>query len=636
MFFVFLNQVSAETCPDYCADNTYYYNGIYNERANNCEYSIITCEYGCKERLSCSTKTQESNNSLESNCNDYCENRINYYAGIYNSTAEKCEYETRQCKYGCEENTCKIPLNMSCPDYCYNKTKYLSGSYDEWKQECNYQYSIVCKNGCDNEGKSCKSREGKSNQSSGISVLDRIDESKRTGYNQTENNNTLNREYHYKTKKGRLFGLISMKINYLEIYDGNKNKIKEKYPWWSLFFSSVSDSDEQEILGGCGNGICSFGENSDNCQMDCGWCGDGICGWKELNENCQKDCLPACGNKKCESAEMMVDNFCTVDCGYCGDDFCGTGENYVNCFNDCPVACGDEICTEFEIQSDIPCNVDCIPGCGNKICEGGENPKSCPVDCSDYSNGICFDLDISSCSNLCGDGLCQKNENCAKDCLNTCGDGICSERESLKSCPSDCKSPCGDNICTLEDIKISCDLDCKSICGDGLCNGVETGDSCLKDCGFKQQKEIKYVNENYYNILSTDLNLSCGNGICEEDYFICPIDCGYCGDGICQENEKDKCLLDCNHCGDELCAPEEKGVCVECEQKEIIKTPLCGNKLDNGNICINCAWDCGYCGDGLCSNLERKKCGFDCSSACGDKICEIDEDINNCPMDCAS
>jgi hypothetical protein len=52
------------------------------------------------------------------------------------------------------------------------------------------------------------------------------------------------------------------------------------------------------------------------------------------------------------------------------------------------------------------------------------------------------------------------------------------------------------------------------VCGDGVCSPEDYAqrDRCPQDCGE-----------------------GCGNGKCEkgEDWLLCPVDCGFCGDGYC-------------------------------------------------------------------------------------------------------
>ncbi|MBN1430564.1 MAG: hypothetical protein JXB07_19490 [Anaerolineae bacterium] len=65
----------------------------------------------------------------------------------------------------------------------------------------------------------------------------------------------------------------------------------------------------------------------------------------------------------------------------------------------------------------------------------------------------------------------------------------------------------------------------------------------------------------------------------------------------------------------------------------------CGNGIcENDEDVYSCDMDCGVCGDGLCTTFENpQNCPQDCgggSSTCGNGVCENGEDVYNCDMDC--
>ena len=156
------------------------------------------------------------------------------------------------------------------------------------------------------------------------------------------------------------------------------------------------------------------------------------------------------GSNICEPAEL---------CPHCGDGSCGDDETATSC----PVDCGG-IC-----QNDV-----CEP-------EAGENPETCPWDCS-----------------TCGDGTCvvEAGENCftcGEDC-GSCGcnmDGVCDRLMALETCDgcADCQPCCGDGVCDHnreEDCNL-CPEDCSActgnFCGDGVCSSPEEDPaSCAIDC----------------------------------------------------------------------------------------------------------------------------------------------------------
>jgi hypothetical protein len=114
----------------------------------------------------------------------------------------------------------------------------------------------------------------------------------------------------------------------------------------------------------CGNGTCDFGEDCNNCSVDCisssGFsCGNGICeaGDGEDCVSCDLDCR----GKQNGNPE---NRFC------CGD---GDGEN--------PLPCSDPVCTASGYQcTDVPNTPYC---CGDLTCEGDETNLNCAVDCGD-------------------------------------------------------------------------------------------------------------------------------------------------------------------------------------------------------------------------------------------------------------
>ena len=110
-------------------------------------------------------------------------------------------------------------------------------------------------------------------------------------------------------------------------------------------------------------------------------CGDGVCDFGDNFENCPGDC-PVCDN-------MCGDDLCPEK--VCLGSGCPCPESWESCPGDCPG-----------------------PVCGNKECEDGETIKSCPGDCSELEWG-----DVND-EHLCGDGICweeaENYKNCPGDC----------------------------------------------------------------------------------------------------------------------------------------------------------------------------------------------------------------------------
>ena len=136
----------------------------------------------------------------------------------------------------------------------------------------------------------------------------------------------------------------------------------------------------------------------------------------------------------------------------------------------------------------------CVVGCGNGICEAGEDCNTCPSDCVSGSSGA-----------VCGNGLCEAGDgenctNCAQDCAGQtggkpsgrfccgfgdgtnpdgCGDSRCTTGgASCTEIPvpggSFC---CGLNGCEQGEDSSNCELDCgpAGFCGDNM---IDPGESC--------------------------------------------------------------------------------------------------------------------------------------------------------------
>jgi hypothetical protein len=122
----------------------------------------------------------------------------------------------------------------------------------------------------------------------------------------------------------------------------------------------------------CGNGIAESGETQTNCCKDTG-CPSG---YECKSNTCTEIQYPqVCNNNQvCDYGENI--NNCPNDCTpgpHCGDGTCGTGENQNNCCTDCKCSasqqCIDNSCEQTSYA------------CGNYVCDQGETPISCPLDC---------------------------------------------------------------------------------------------------------------------------------------------------------------------------------------------------------------------------------------------------------------
>jgi len=210
-------------------------------------------------------------------------------------------------------------------------------------------------------------------------------------------------------------------------------------------------------------------------------------------------------------------------CTGCGNGMCEQGEDCATCPADCGVCtrCGDGRCDGTVCLGGSEAGKPCIDNgeCPGSSCNIGETCSNCQADC-----GEC---------NPCGNGHCDWGETistCPADCY--CGDGLCEPGEDGSSCPKDCY--CGNSTCDAGETAAACPNDCR--CGDHICDASETATSCPQDC-------------------------PCGNGVCDatESHATCPSDC-FCGNGTCDADEDcSSCSSDCGCAAGSLCAA---GSCV--------------------------------------------------------------------------
>ena len=102
---------SAQDCPDYCSNSTFYSNGTLN-RSGECEYSARSkCDYGCQDRSKCAEKPETR--TIAKECKNYCSRNIYYYNGEYDANDDNCDYDKRTCDYECDDSAgCKTaPTN---------------------------------------------------------------------------------------------------------------------------------------------------------------------------------------------------------------------------------------------------------------------------------------------------------------------------------------------------------------------------------------------------------------------------------------------------------------------------------------------------------------------------------------------
>ncbi|RME37795.1 MAG: hypothetical protein D6788_08705 [Planctomycetota bacterium] len=115
-------------------------------------------------------------------------------------------------------------------------------------------------------------------------------------------------------------------------------------------------------------------------------------------------------------------------------------------------------CADPDCAGDPACG-----GCGNGICDTGEDQCNCPADCGTppaLETGSCNDGIDNDCDMLtdCADPDCSSDPVCA-----VCGNGLCEPGEDQCNCPADCGTPPANESAFCNDgIDNDCDglLDC--------------------------------------------------------------------------------------------------------------------------------------------------------------------------------
>jgi hypothetical protein len=250
------------------------------------------------------------------------------------------------------------------------------------------------------------------------------------------------------------------------------------------------------------------------------------------------------------------------------------------------------------------------------ICVDQSVPK-CQPD-YEYEADCGCQLSCSTCQHP--DAACTL---CLADPVPCCGNGVCeAPTETAASCPIDCVAPC---ISEWE-----CGLWQPEICPE---NGIQTRQcfdkkacpiptnpppnqqSCTPQCPGLSCGTCEQINVN--QCICEKLVPCCGNGVCEtgENHDLCPQDCiapctpnwtctawGPCNNGISTRQ-----CSDLNNCNLNLDRPPEVRSC--------------------GADCEVACHSCQQINLSTCSCAESVPC-------CGNHICEPEETVWSCPVDC--
>jgi hypothetical protein len=341
----------------------------------------------------------------------------------------------------------------------------------------------------------------------------------------------------------------------------------------------------------------SFDFNTRICSFQLAGCGAPEC---TVDADCDNglfcDGLETCNEGTCEAGTPVVCDdglFCN------GTDTCNEATD--ECDVGAPPVCDDgAFCNGLET-----CNE------GTDSCDPGT-----PVECPDngvFCDGAEFCNEVSDICDSAGDpcpDICDEGN----DVCIGCGDGVCDPGEDCDTCPSDCESGtlpgavCGNGICEAgngEDC-VSCPADC---------NGTQTGRPsnrfCCGDGGGQNPVPCSDAQCSSGGFSCTDVpapsgEYCCGDAFCEgpEDSFSCEVDCGAppeCGNGILEAGEDCEPALPLGESCESL--GFESGI-LSCSESCAFDTSLCvefscGAKGDsctvNSDCCSNACKRNGTC-----------------------------------------
>lgn len=256
----------------------------------------------------------------------------------------------------------------------------------------------------------------------------------------------------------------------------------------------------------------------------------------------------------------------------------------------CRVVCTLADTCEYGVESVHPTDgVVCRPEptCGNEVCDGGEDPTSCPQDCE----------------TACGDNTCDGDENpdtCPEDCSEVvCTDGAtrCSGN-AIERCNQMGvweTTPCPDSqICNEENGVTECTdepLDCAAVCATLFTNCVESSNICQE---------------------GTTLDRAAYDTHCErrcqafptrfEEYLMTPDDCQAAADS--------RALVDRTNTRPPFCRPDRNPPPPTCGDGAQDDGEECddGNQLDGDG----CAADCTL--ESSCDEACQTLCATTCSA----------------------
>ncbi len=279
-------------------------------------------------------------------------------------------------------------------------------------------------------------------------------------------------------------------------------------------------------------------------------------------------------------------------------------------YNECwgGYLCGDGVCDE-DIEDCISCPSDCQtcpPACGDGVVEGNEicdPPSTCPasiVDCDDGDpctvedfwgsaascNSQCFNDILMGCTD--GDGCCAMGCNVDNDddCSPACGNSVLDAGETCDP-PGTCATTCQDaDPCTVDTMTGS-PATCDVVCDNAPITSCVGSDGCCP--------------------------AGCDSGN--------DSDCSaYCGNGVVDSGES---------CDPPSSCPTSCDDGEPCTTDSMVGSAATCNLQCYNDLVFFCS-----SGDGCCAAGCNQATDSDCSSVCGNSVCEPSEDCGSCEADC--
>jgi len=286
----------------------------------------------------------------------------------------------------------------------------------------------------------------------------------------------------------------------------------------------------------------------------------------------------------------------------CGNGICESGEDYTTCPSDCPAPS----CKDTDEGIDYYTSGSVMTSSGKEFKDYClDNNNLMEYACNPDGSESTYQYDCSKEGLICQDGACVKGAQCIEGascssdddcyggiCILTSSDDICYAKPIYSD--SDCKMFCN-NFSGLNEYKWDGAESCE-------CYGSITEDECVESAA-------QYGYGYSYFPGTTTGTCDCPIECFELPYYDCErtSECRWCN-GACFSSD--------TICQIKVCSGDKPITCYDQACSDHQETYIRQTCIAEGEEC----------------NTELVDCGT--SPICGDDVCEIYEDYNNCPEDC--